>query len=137
MGQSRLLKSTEEPHHTTNQWRVLSGMRRRVRHTIPTWWWFGLAVLMGLVVVLYVHTVIRENQVVTQQRELKAIQQKTKGLRSQLAGLENPRRVESKAIARLSMHQPSEIVFLPQPVVAAPLRVEAAPAVRLLCHEAF
>ena len=83
-------------------WQVLSGMRRAPRRAVPRSWSMGLAALVLGVLGLYVHTVGQEAALNHTQQEIKQLKETNTQLRSQLAGLENPGRVENEAVQKLA-----------------------------------
>jgi cell division protein FtsB len=118
-------------------WQVLSGVRRAPRRAAPRAWTMGLAALILGVLVLYVHTVGQEATLNHTQKEIKQLKETNTQLRSQLAGLENPGRVENVAVQKLAMEAPREVVYMPAANKVAAPRVNRIPPPPAVIHEGF
>lgn len=118
-------------------WQVLHGPRRAPRRAVPRSWWVGLAALVLSVLVLYVHTVSQEAHLQSEKRAIAELKEANLDKRTQLAGLQNPRRIETVATRHLAMKEPKEVVFLPQTSSAKAPRINQIPPPPVIVHEGF
>jgi cell division protein FtsB len=119
-------------------WQVISGRRLMPKRAVPKSWMLGVGFLVLAVLALYVHTVAQEAGLNKLQREIHKLREENVAKRSQLASIQNPRKIDDLARNDLGMQEPKEVVFLNQPVssMQAP-KANLIPPPPAVIHEGF
>jgi hypothetical protein len=117
--------------------RVVAQRRTSRRQMMPKSWMITIAGLVVAVLVMYVHTVVQEENLKRVKKDIDALREAVVRDRMVYETARNPALIDTKARTKLNMAPPKEVVFLPKPVNVKPSAGNRIPLPQAVTHEGF